>query len=561
MDYLSLDLSDHAQVYNYLASLNLVLSSPQDQLEYQEQLDQLDTIFKSLEKTEKQEQNHTSLATSKLLARNLVLVLAELPLKVYDYTNGLLNYVNLNDSGTLTVSSTAATILLTDIFETFPASLTSLINFSVTLIYKILKKNPTISPHLVYLLCVVTKHATKSDLDIKFQAKLIKIATKALTLQSIADNTTTVSIKKSYTLLLKNLLILSVTTNYETSLAMSVSGSSKLKAESIMSTQHQFQLTLLETHKKTIQLGFSNYYKEVRIATVELLAHLLLSFVDTGKFNPVEYLVGEYPLPKLNTWHPSLNYEVDEDGEKVHGLRKDKNSLSRNSKLIIEDGIALSLLGAGYVETLTFFVQLLQFQNLDYVSANIITILDAVLGKFRCLNDVPHHIQNKQWNTVLDHWLKVVEFVHGESGSTSQDLFMRYVFQKFSMESIEESSRSEPKKETARFSLMRSKTLLKNKRKDESESGILPFHNPYTCRLLLYIIELLIPFGVNFNTLVQSPDQVEEEQLTKNSSLSDLLFKLIINNNDYIRTYSLSTLLKYGATNEVEINPLVLRSF
>ena len=434
MDYQSLDLSDHSQVYNYLTSLNLVLSNPQDQIEFQVQLDQLDAIFKSLEESDKQEQKHGSLAVSKMLARNLVVVLSELPLKVYDYTNGLLNYINLNDSGTLAVSSTAAIILLTDIFESFPASLTSLINFSATLIYKILKKNPTISPHLVNLLCVVTKHATKSDLDVKFQAKLLKIATKALTLQSIADNTTTVSIKKSYTLLLKNLLILSVTTNYETSLAMSVSGSSKLKAESIMSTQHQFQLTLLETHKKTIQLGFTNYYKEIRIATVELLAHLLLSLVDTGKFSPVEYLVGEYPLPKLNTWHPSLNHEVDLDGEKVHGLRKDKNSLlARNSELIIDDDISLGLLGAGYVETLIFFVQLQQFQNLDYVSTNIIAILDAVLSKFRCLNDVPNHIQDKQWNTVLDHWLRVIDFVHGESGSTSQDLFMRYVFQKFSM--------------------------------------------------------------------------------------------------------------------------------
>ncbi|EDK39263.2 hypothetical protein PGUG_03361 [Meyerozyma guilliermondii ATCC 6260] len=562
MDYQSLDLSDHSQVYNYLTSLNLVLSNPQDQIEFQVQLDQLDAIFKSLEESDKQEQKHGSLAVSKMLARNLVVVLSELPSKVYDYTNGLLNYINLNDSGTLAVSSTAAIILLTDIFESFPASLTSLINFSATSIYKILKKNPTISPHLVNLLCVVTKHATKSDLDVKFQAKLLKIATKALTSQSVADNTTTVSIKKSYTLLLKNLLILSVTTNYETSLAMSVSGSSKLKAESIMSTQHQFQLTLLETHKKTIQLGFTNYYKEIRIATVELLAHLLLSLVDTGKFSPVEYLVGEYPLPKLNTWHPSLNHEVDLDGEKVHGLRKDKNSLlARNSESIIDDDISLGLLGAGYVETLIFFVQLQQFQNSDYVSTNIIAILDAVLSKFRCLNDVPNHIQDKQWNTVLDHWLRVIDFVHGESGSTSQDLFMRYVFQKFSMESIEETSKSEPKKEGARFTLMRSKTVSKSKKRDESESGILPFHNPYTCRLLLYIIELLIPFGVNFNSLVQSPDQAEEEQLTKNSFLNDLLFKLIINSNDYIRTYSLSTLLKYGATNEVEINPLVLRSF
>ena len=134
MDYQSLDLSDHSQVYNYLTSLNLVLSNPQDQIEFQVQLDQLDAIFKSLEESDKQEQKHGSLAVSKMLARNLVVVLSELPLKVYDYTNGLLNYINLNDSGTLAVSSTAAIILLTDIFESFPASLTSLINFSATLI-------------------------------------------------------------------------------------------------------------------------------------------------------------------------------------------------------------------------------------------------------------------------------------------------------------------------------------------------------------------------------------------------------------------------------------------
>ena len=91
MDYQSLDLSDHSQVYNYLTSLNLVLSNPQDQIEFQVQLDQLDAIFKSLEESDKQEQKHGSLAVSKMLARNLVVVLSELPLKVYDYTNGLLN--------------------------------------------------------------------------------------------------------------------------------------------------------------------------------------------------------------------------------------------------------------------------------------------------------------------------------------------------------------------------------------------------------------------------------------------------------------------------------------
>lgn len=39
MDYQSLDLSDHSQVYNYLTSLNLVLSNPQDQIEFQVQLE------------------------------------------------------------------------------------------------------------------------------------------------------------------------------------------------------------------------------------------------------------------------------------------------------------------------------------------------------------------------------------------------------------------------------------------------------------------------------------------------------------------------------------------
>lgn len=559
MEFGSVNLSVPSEVYSFLASLNLQLVSGQDHTEYLDHLDHLDAIFKSLIGTPDREQNSASIATSKLISRNLVVVFTSLPQKVYDYTNGLLNYLATDDSGTLSAQATAATIILTDLFEHFPASLTSLISFSTTTVYKILKKNPSISAHLVYLAAVVTKNATKSDLDVKFQAKLIKIATKTL-LQSTADNETTIEIKKSYTLLLRSMLVLSVVTNYEALLAMSVTGSSKLKAESIMSSQHQFQMTLLDTHKKTIHQGLTNFHKEVRIATVELYAHLMLSFVDTGKFSPVELLISEYQLPKLNTWHSSLNYPIDADGEKTQ-VKRERNVVSaRNSELVIEDELYQGLLGAGHVESLIYFLQLEQFQNPDYVSTNINTILDCILGKFSGVSEVCNHIQNKLWNTSLDHWLQVVRFIHAQSGSTSQTLFMKYVFQKFNMEPTEDTPKSEPKKEAPRMGLIRSKTSSKMK-KEASGPSIQPFHNPYHCRILLYIVELLLPTGVNFNSMTQPQIQSEDEQLSKNSFLNDLLLKLIVNKNDYIRTYSLSTLLLYGATNEVEINPLVLRTY
>lgn len=561
MDFDSLDLADPSGVYDFLCSLNLALSNSQDNEKSTVYLEQLDTILKAFDMKEYTELHKSSIIVSKILANNLVIVLTHLPLKVYDYTNNLLNYVVLNDSGELSATAYAAVIILSSIFESFPASITSLINFSATQIYKILKKNPNTNAQLVQLLSAVSKHATKSDLDIKFQAKLIKLSSKIITSNSVTDNTTTVTLKKSYLILLKNILALSVTTNYENSLALSVSGSSKLRADSIMSSQHQFQVALLESHKKLIQYGLTNYYKDIRIATVELMAHLLLSFVDTGKFNPVEYLVSEYPLPELNTWNPTLDYE-QVNGEKHLNPRKEKNSLTaHDSSSIIEGTIADGLLGAGIVEALIYYIQLEQFQNLDYVSSNIILILDLILSKFGCFNQTNNHIQNKRWGTVLGHWLSVVEFIFQESGSTSQDIFMRYVFQKFNMETTDEIQKTAPKKEATRFALMRSKTVTKSKLNEDLSDEVFVYHNPYACCILLHIVELLIPFGLDFNSLVESPNQSVTEENHKTSYLNDLLFKLIINKSDYIRTYALKTLLKTCSVNEVDINPLVVRSF
>ena len=121
-----------------------------------------------------------SLNLYKLVSKNLVLILHELPSKVFDIANGLLSFVSLNENGELDVITEVSIIVLIDLFDAFPNSLGSIIGFAVNQIFKIIKKNPNINANLVYLLNSITKNATKLDIDEKTQGKLLKVVTKAI---------------------------------------------------------------------------------------------------------------------------------------------------------------------------------------------------------------------------------------------------------------------------------------------------------------------------------------------------------------------------------------------
>ena len=126
----------------------------------------------------------------------------------------------------------------------------------------------------------------------------MKIVTKGIINETISYNmeiecTSNVLIKKNYVLCYKNLLLLMVSTNYEMLLAASTSSTSagaKMKPETIMKQQHDFQMNLLTTNEKIFNYCLSNFSKEIRIAMVELLANLLINFVPTGNLMPLNIL-------------------------------------------------------------------------------------------------------------------------------------------------------------------------------------------------------------------------------------------------------------------------------
>lgn len=542
----------------------------------------------------------------KLVSRNLILVFAKIPNKIYDFTNGLLNHLYVNDWGQFPPIAKLSTLLLIDLFETYPNSLNSLINFSVNQIYKILKKYPGINSNLLFLLNSITKNALKSDIDDKFQQKLIKLLTKNILTLPITydlpsdsapidnDSQSTVLLKRNYISSLKNVLILSLQTSYEHLLEFSTSssGGSKLKPEAIMAQQHQFQTTLLTTNEKVINYCLSNANQEVRIAAVELLSQVLMNFVPTGKFDPVEYLINLYCLPNPNCWDESLSATIGADDSLTIEIRKEKNLLvSHDSESIINSDTALLLFQTSVVETLIIYIQLQQFQYSDFFSNNLTTILDAVLNKFAELNTIPNHFQNQQWNKCLKQWLLFVDFLVKESGSNCHEILSEYIYLKFlngtstansgASESTPRSSISKPRKRDSTilgFKSAKSSSSSKTKSKDGNSKSILPFVNPYQTSLLLHIAELLIPFGTNIDSSNKEDDNsrvIEEESDQENSVvdeeesqsrrdgsfISDLLLKLLVNKNEYIRNYSLKTLLWYASVNEVEINQIILKVF
>lgn len=612
---------DKFRVYDYLVDLNFRLSNytqSNDELNYPEifaQLTRLISVFceakaSNEEKNKKKEpvseelKLKSSLNLFRLLSRNLVEVLSKLPNKVYDTANGLIGHLAVDENGALPPGGQLASILLIDIVEHYPQLVSSLINFAANHIYKILKKNATVDCNIVYLLSVITQNALKSDVDEKLQAKWIKLILKTITLSTIrndldisadSNENLTVLLIKYYIAAFRNILILLVTSNYELLLEFSASSSSgsKLKPEAIMTQQHQFQSSILSSHEKLLHLGLSSRIREIRSATVELLANLLFNFVETGKFSGVEYLLDSYPLPNLNLWNEPLKLNLSSDNEYGIELKKERNLISNHdSESIINANTSLLLLETGIVETFILYVLLGLFQNWDFYTSSLCTIFDLILCKFGELDNAKH-FQNQQWNQVLLHWSKAIEFIFKESGSTVHDILTRYVVQKFTLLAgdLESTSRGDlPAPKLAKDKMRESgifsfKSVKSNKSKGPNASLIKPYSNPYQLSLLLRIVELLLPFAVDFNSLVlQSTNTIadlpsslsdgdidsdsetlaEEEDKTttkRNSYISDLLITLLANESEYIRNYSLATLIKYARINHSESNQLILRVF
>jgi hypothetical protein len=563
---------DKSEVFNYLTEVNSILSSSKNGVDYQIFYQQLLDIFEKCRNDGnkvKDAQVIECLNLFKLLSRNLILIFAKLSTKIYDFANKLLNQLNQ-----------VSIIILIDLFEIYPNSLVSLLNFSALQIYKLLKKKPLESSNLIYLLNSILKSATKSDIDEKFQSKLLKLVSKSIlnTISFDDDSNSTILLRKNYLLCLKNLLILNVSTYYEGLLSTSTtnSSSSNVKPESIMNQQHQFQVTLLQNYDKIILFGLSNQSQEIRIATIELLSHLLINFIPTGKFSGLEYLSDQYYLPEPNKWSINLNVNLDVEDASVEN-RKLKNTFDHDSESIIRLDNENLLCQTSIIQTLIFYIQLEIFQDHDFLSNNLTTILDIILVKFSEFNK-GNHIQNQKWSVIQQHWTTLVDFIVKESGSNCHEILMDYIYAKFNTTSTVELMivPAKTKKKESVFTF-KGKQNQKNRKVTKE---IRPYHNSYQAYFLLHIVELLLPFSVTYNLPSQDKqnngnveidskqleikieDYEEEINIEQNDSfLRDILFKLLINENAYIRNYGLKSLLDYAANNEVEVNHLISKAF
>lgn len=530
-----------------------------------------------------------SLNMVRLLSRVIVGVLAELPNKVYDTANGLIGHLAVGDGGSVPVSAQVACLVLTDIVEAYPHQISSLLNYAANQLYRLLKKNPAVDGSVVYLLDCVLKVALRLDIDDKFQAKWVRLILKAITQPiSVGDDAEgTVLAVKYYVLAFKSILVLTVSAHYQLLLELSASSTlAKLKPEAIMAQQRQFQSNLLVAHEKVFQYGLKSQFAEIRAATVVLLSQLLYNFVDTGKFSAIEYLLDLYPLPPLNLWNESLTATITAEQELSVELKREKNLVSNHdSEGIVEANAATLLCQIGCVETFIMYVQLQLFQNWEYLPSMISYILDLILAKFGDLHN-PAHIQNLQWKRTLSQWTTVVRFLVSESGPSVHEILALNVVQKFSAPCGEELSYDSPppgaslskdkKRESKFFGFKSSK-----KTKSKGLSTINPYANPGQAKLIMDIICAILPYGIDFNSLVQSKDgddanevlleepeddddlAEEENKLTakRSSYISDLLLSLLANNSENIRNYSLVALLEYAQINRSESNQLILQVF
>ncbi|CAK9436377.1 uncharacterized protein LODBEIA_P09350 [Lodderomyces beijingensis] len=562
----------------------------------------------------------------KLLSKNLVTVLRHLPSKIYDITNELLNYLQLDEQGKLTQSSKIAIVILIDLFDNFPSKVGSLITFSVSQIYKILKKDPTVDGYLIYLLYVVSKHATKQDIDEKLNTKLAKIATKSLTQDRVSfdiDNqkaNSTVLIKKNYVLFLKNSLILAVSSHYESLLAASSksgSSSSKLKPETVMSQQYQFQQALLSSNEAVFDYGFGNRDREIRIAMVDLVTNLLLNFIPVGDFQPFDYLIRGYPLPESNFYDKKkLSNMVSADGgEIIVDNRSENNTIwAHDSELALNRSLELKLFQSSVISTIVFYLQMEQFQNPDYLQSHFTDLLNLILLKFSDMSsssssssssNAPDsqgnlllqihsqshshahvHVQNTDWIKTVEHFKFLVEYILEEVGTSGNDMLSSFLISKFStdkdaggdvtIDMLDSKSLAKSRKRDSNiFGIKASKNP---RRKEQASFNINIYNNPYQAYLVLLMTRILIPTGLAFESSekhISTDDDVykssgsttQDEFATANAAtsgpslLQDSLFALIVNDNAYTRNYALETLLKYAEYDQANINQLILTTF
>ncbi|KAG5421112.1 hypothetical protein I9W82_000202 [Candida metapsilosis] len=605
---------DNGEVLSYLVDMNRKLSKGEDLEEsdfnvYRDQLNQLVEEQKKrqpqpIAKKKKAEQSaapelkvQSSLNVFKLVSRNLVMVLRVLSSKIYDTANSLLNDVYLDEHGNLSQLSKVAIIILIDLFEHFPSQLGSLISFCVAQIYKILKKDTNIDSDLIYLLYSVSKNATKQDIDEKLCAKLIKISTKSILQDTISFDiedekcSTTVLLKKNYVQCLKNLLVLSISSHYESLVEASASSSSagaKMKPETIMTQQYHFQQNILSTNEKVFEYSLSSPLKEVRVAGIDLLSNLLINFTPTGNFSAIEYLIRFYPLPDENNWDASLSVKLDTNGEPIVATKKERNSiLHHDSPFILRSQLEQNILQSSIAATIIFYIQMEQFQNPDYLSSNLINILQMVLLKFDDLkfdNDRVVHIQDTNWNKTLTNWKVILDYVVKETGSAAGDILSNYLYSKLnstankitdtkSGENTESVSLNRDKKRESRIFGFKT---TKSSKKKTTGSDINIFRNPYQASLILSVIETIIPGGTNIESS-EERDKDEEKKTVNDleddlevttssdtrglSFLENTLFTLIANDNFYTRNNAIKTLLTYARFNPAHINQLILFAF
>lgn len=605
---------DNGEIFTYLVDMSRKLSKEEeglDESDYQIYRDQLNQFIDEQRKRQPQPvikkkkgneaatpepKVQSSMNIFRLVSRNLVLVLRVQTSKVYDMANLLLNDVYLDEHGNLRQLSKVAIIILIDLFDHFASQLGSLISFSVAQIYKILKKDANVDADLVYLLYSASKNATKQDIDDKLCAKLIKITTKSILQESISFDmddekcASTVLLKKNYTQCLKSLLILSISSHYESLLEASASSSSagaKMKPETIMTQQHHYQQNLLTTHENVFGYCLSCPLKEVRVAGIDLLANLFINFIPTGNFNAIEYLITFYPLPDQNNWDASLSVKIDNNGEPLIETKRDKNSIvNHDSQAVINNKLEKNLLQSSIAASIIFYIQMEQFQNPEYLSTNLINILQLVLLKFddlRLDNDKIIHIQDTHWNKTLTNWTVVLDYIVKETGSAAGDVLASYLYSKLNHNSrsanagngdnAEQISLNRDRKRESR--IFGFKTTKTSKRKTTG-SDINIYTNPYQACLVLSVIENIIPSGIKIDSSDErdkdeektSLDELDDDLEMANSNdsrglsfLETTLFTLIANDNEYTRNYAIKALLVYARYNPAIINQLILFAF
>ncbi|KAI5951071.1 hypothetical protein KGF54_004145 [Candida jiufengensis] len=607
---------DNNEVFTYLIDMNRELTKEEkinesDNQIYLSQLIQLVDKQRELNppqtsKKKKAEQNvpnevktPTSYNVFKLASKNLIIILQTLSSKTYDITNQFLNDLQLDDQNELSIVTKTSIIFLIDLFDHFPGQLGSLISFSISQIHKILKKDPNVGSNLIYLLYSISKNATKLDIDDKLNAKLIKICTKVITQDVISfdlndeKSTSTILLKKNYILCLKNLFTLSISSHYETLLEASASSNqagAKLKPEAIMNQQHQFQSTLLKTNERLFDYCLSNISKEVRVATTDMIANLLINFIPTGGFIPIEYLIKLYPLPDPNFWDSSLRYKLDADNEPIIESRKENNNLlGHDSTTILNSSLELNLAQSSVMSTIIFYIQMEHFQNPEFLSSNLTHILRLILLKFSemdCSIPGTFHVQDTNWNKTLSNWGTLIDYLISETGSASNDLISEFLYSKFDLGQDRNSDdlkddfsdpgslNREKKKESKIFGFKSNRSSKKR----ESGKRINIYSNPYQAYLVLLTIQIVLPTGINIDSVNESTaseerstevleNEDEDFEIAKvseskgSSFLENALLTLIVNDNYYIRNYAIQTFVAYAKCNQAIINQLILRIF